>query len=187
MLDIIILFFLLFWFILFCVIGVFQVYYNFSNDKIGFLPSISSKLNKQLAIIFEKHIKDTSKYEFIERGAGLANISGYIQKNFNFKKVTAVEIDFITIFFGKLLAKLTRSKIEFVRQNVFDYKVPKKSVLYFYLTTSILEKLYQQGKLDGHVVISTTFKLKNLKPDESIKMNNFYRWMYVYDFRDKKK
>ena len=48
-----------------------------------------------------------------------------------------------------------------------------------------MEKLHKQGKFDGHLVVSTTFKLKEVEPVETIEMNNFYMRMYVYDFRKK--
>jgi hypothetical protein len=48
-----------------------------------------------------------------------------------------------------------------------------------------MEKMLRQGKFDGHLVVSTTFKLKKTEPVEIIEMNNFYMRMCVYDFRKK--
>lgn len=176
--------FLLFAILVF-IIAAFQVSYNASQDKIGFLPSLSGKLNQELTNIFYNHLKDPSKYSFVELGAGVANIAGYIAKQFDFKEVIAVELDPFVIFFGKLLNNFSPKPITFIRKNLFDYEIPKKSVLYCYLGTNIMERLYKEGRFDGHLVISTTFFLKHVEPDEVIKMKNFYMQMYVYDFRKK--
>jgi hypothetical protein len=165
--------------------AAFQVSYSFSKDKIGFLPSLSAKLTNELEKTFYKYLKDPSKYEFIELGAGVANIAGYVAKTFEFKKVVAVEIDPFVIFFGRLLNSFSTKPIEFIRKNLFDYEIPKKSVLYCYLGHTILEKMYKEGRLDGHLVISTTFRLEGVLPAEVIDMKNFYRRLYIYDFRGK--
>jgi len=163
----------------------FQLYYGFSKDKIGFLPSLSNKLNKEMENTFKKHLGDESKYIFVELGAGVANIAGYVAKQFDFKKVIAVEMDPFVILFGKILNSFSTKSIEFVKSNIFDYKIPKNSVLYCYLGHFILQKMYEEGLLDGHLVISTTFRLEAVLPDEVIEMNNFYKRLYVYDFRKK--
>lgn len=185
MLNLILLFLLLTSLVLISIFWIFQITYTVSQDKIGFLPSLSGKLNLQLLRIFDQYLHTPKDYSFVELGAGVANIAGFINKNFDFKKVIAVEIDPITIFFGKLINNLAGTNIEFYRKDIFAYKIPEKSVLYCYLGTHIIEKLYKQGKFDGHLVVSTTFKLKEVEPVEVIEMNNFYMRMYVYDFRKK--
>lgn len=169
------------------IFGVTQFYFNLSNDKIGFVPTLSGTLNKRLAEVFTKYLKDPSKYTFVELGSGVANISSYVSSQFNFKEVIAVEIDPLILTFGKFLNLFYKSKVKFVRRNIFNYEIPKKSVLYCYLTTSILERLLKENRFQGHLVISTTFKLKNVTPVEVIEMRNFYRRMYVYDFREQKR
>ena len=186
MFNLILLAFLLALLIFVGIFWIFQISYTFSNDKIGFLPTLSGKLNMQLFRIFEEYLHDPSQYSFVELGAGVANIAGMISKRFNFKEVVAVEIDPITVFFGKLINTFGGTTVNFIQKNIFDYDIPEGSVLYCYLGTHIMEKLYHAGKLDGHLVISTTFKLKEVEPVEVIEMNNFYLRMYVYDFRKKK-
>lgn len=168
------------------IIAAFQISYSFSKDKIGFLPSISGKLTNELEKTFYKHLKDPSKYTFVELGAGVANIAGFVANQFEFKKVVAVEVDPFVIFFGEILNMFSKKPIEFVRKNLFDYDTPKNSVLYCYLGHTILERMYKEGRLDGHLVISTTFRLEGVLPDEVIEMNNFYQRLFIYDFRNKK-
>ena len=185
MLNLLLLFLLITLLVLVSIFWIFQITYTLNKDKIGFLPSLSGKLNLQLLRIFDQYIHNTKDYSFVELGAGVANIAGFINKNFEFKKVIAVEIDPITIFFGKLFNNISGTNIEFHRKDIFAYQIPQKSVLYCYLGTHIMEKLHKQGKFDGHLVVSTTFKLKEVEPVETIEMNNFYMRMYVYDFRKK--
>jgi SAM-dependent methyltransferase len=185
MLNLVLLTLLLSLLIFVTIFWIFQISYTLSQDKIGFLPSLSGKLNMQLLRVFDHYLDETKEYSFVELGAGVANIAGMISKRFEFKDVIAVEIDPITVFFGKLLNNFAGTNVEFVRKDIFAYKIPSKSVLYCYLGTHIIEKLYQQGKFDGHLVVSTTFKLKEVEPVEVIEMNNFYMRMYVYDFRQK--
>jgi|688.fasta_scaffold159981_3 hypothetical protein len=185
MLNLIFLALLLALLIFLAIFWTFQISYTISQDKIGFLPSLSGKLNLQLLRIFDQYLHDPKDYSFVELGAGVANIAGFINKNFEFKEVIAVEIDPITVFFGKLINNISGTNVEFIRKDIFAYKIPQKSVLYCYLSTHIMEKMLRQGKFDGHLVVSTTFKLKKTEPVEIIEMNNFYMRMYVYDFRKK--
>lgn len=185
MLNLVLLTLLLSLLIFVTIFWIFQISYTISQDKIGFLPSLSGRLNMQLLRVFDHYLHDPAQYSFVELGAGVANIAGMISKRFQFKNVIAVEIDPVTVFFGKLLNNFAGTNVEFVRKDIFAYQIPSNSVLYCYLGTHIIEKLYKQGKFDGHLVVSTTFKLKDVEPVEVIEMNNFYMRMYVYDFRQK--
>jgi len=168
-------FLIIFWFI--------QVSLGLRKDTIGFVPSLSKKINLELINSIQKYVPNTSSYNFIELGAGLANITQFLASKFTFKKIVAVELDFFTIMGAKFLNLFSKNQVEFVHKNIFDYEVPKKSVIYCYLGNLIMEKLYKTGALKGSVVLSATFSIKDVKYTECIDLpGTFYRKLYVYDF-----
>ena len=169
---------------------LFQFSYSFDKNKIGYLPTNSKKVLNTLLEVFERFEIKEADYDFVELGCGLANVAGWVYSNHTFKKVIGVEMDFMTVFMARMLAKLKKQKLQLIRKNVFDFDIQDKSVIYCYLGHTILNNLYKQKKLDGHLVISLTFSLKNKQPDFKKSINVFYKDLYkdlyVYDLRDKK-
>jgi hypothetical protein len=183
-LTLLLVFILTFFLVLLFIFWVFQFSYSLDKNKIGYLPTNSKKVLNRLSKIFKQFEIEQKDYDFVELGCGTANISGWVSQNHDFKKIIGVEMDFMTIFMAKVLTKLKGQKVDLIRKNVFNYKIEKKSIIYCYLGHHILNNLYKQKKLDGHLVISLTFSLKDKKPDYKENVGLFYQNIYVYDFRD---
>lgn len=181
----IILIFILCFYSFFC---LFQIYLFIRKDTIPFLSTSSREVNQNLKKIFSKYLDaepDTQKPAFVELGCGLANILGWVKKNQSsyFREFIGVDIDYSIIACAKLWNFLKRQKVSLKRHNIFEYDIPKNSVLYCYLGTNIMDMLYKQGKLKGFLVISTTFAITEAEADQKFKLSNFYNSLYVYDFR----
>ncbi len=173
----------LFWFVI--VFWCFQIYYTINKDTIGLVPTASQKVLDSFAIINSEFGIVTENTKFVEIGAGLANVSGWVSKNHNFQEVIGVEIDGLTVLFAKIWNLWKRQKVNLIRKNVFNYEIPKGSVVYSYLTPNVLDKLYQQKKLNGSLIISLTFSINNLEPDWKIQLKSPYNRLLVWDLRHK--
>jgi hypothetical protein len=163
-----------------------QIYINYSSDKIGFVPSSSPKLSETMYKIVHQYIKKQEKYTFVELGSGLSNNTITAAKRFRFKRYIAVELDPFFVFFSKFLAFLNRVNIEFYIADLYKFKIPRDSIIYCYLANTIVTKLYKQGSFKGQLVISTTFKINDVKEAQSYYIGGIYGKVYVYDFRDAK-
>lgn len=170
--------------IIFIFISIFwinQIRYGLSSDRIVFMPTISKKVLTELTKILD--IENTENQYFVEFGAGLANIAGWISKNYCFRDIIAVEIDGQTIIMAKFWNFIKNQKLNFVQKNIFDYDLPKNSIVYIFLGKQVLTNLYLQKKLDGNLIISLTFNIKNLEPTKTINIGKPYNNLYIYDFR----
>lgn len=166
-------------------ICIYEFACNLSKYRIGYLPTISPKILNTILDIPKKYYSEKKSQElnFVELGSGLANVTTAISKNKTFGQNYAVEVDFVWHYLAKFMAFLGRAKINFVHKNVFKYTSPKDSVIYCYLGSSIIQRLYEEGFFKGNIMVSTTFWLKDVEPTETIKLGGFYGRVFVYDFR----
>lgn len=163
----------------------FQIYYTIAKNRIVFVPTFSKKVLKEIKKYIQKAKINTKEYNLVELGCGTANVSNWLLKNFEFKKAIGVEIDFITYFTAKFFSAFRKSKIQFIRKDVLKYDVPKQSVIYLYLRSTIVTQLYIQNKFKESLVFSLTFPIRGIKPSKTVELNNFYDKLYIYDFRSK--
>jgi SAM-dependent methyltransferase len=163
----------------------FQIYYTIAKNRIVFVPTFSKKVLKEIKKYIQKAKINTKEYNLVELGCGTANVSNWLLKNFEFKKAIGVEIDFITYFTAKFFSAFRKSKIQFIRKDVLKYDVPKQSIIYLYLRSTIVTQLYIQNKFKESLVFSLTFPIRGIKPSKTVKLNNFYDKLYIYDFRSK--
>ncbi|MEI6728901.1 MAG: rRNA adenine N-6-methyltransferase family protein [bacterium] len=163
-----------------------QIYINYSSDKIGFVPSSSPKLSQAMYKIVHEYIKKQEKYTFVELGSGISNNTITAAKRFRFKRFIAVELDPFLVVFSKFFAFLNKVNIEFYVADLYKFQIPKDSIIYCYLGNTIVTKLYKQGSFKGQLVISTTFKINDVKETQSHYIGGIYRKIFVYDFRGEK-
>jgi SAM-dependent methyltransferase len=163
----------------------FQIYYTIAKNRIVFVPTFSKKVLKEIKKYIQKAKINTKEYNLVELGCGTANVSNWLLKNFEFKKAIGVEIDFITYFTAKFFSAFRKSKIQFIRKDVLKYDVPKQSIIYLYLRSTIVTQLYIQNKFKESLVFSLTFPIRGIKPSKTVELNNFYDKLYIYDFRSK--
>jgi hypothetical protein len=160
-----------------------QLKLNHNKYTIGFLPTISPTLNKELVKISHRYIPNQAKFSFVELGSGVANITAYMSKNTQFKSYIAVELDWLTIQFGKLINFFKTKQILYIQKNVFDYTLPHSSFVYCFLGGAIIDRLADEGGFENCLVVSASFPLSKIKPTETIPLKNFYKNLYIYDFR----
>lgn len=135
--------------------------------------------------IIKKYIPDTREYCLIEPGAGLGKVAEYLARHLEWADVAAVELGPVILTFGRIRAFIRRAPITFVHQNIFDFETPCPSVVYCYLTSDLLNRLYKNGQLNGSLVISLTFPLTGVRPTETIELKSWQARLLVYDFRKK--
>jgi 16S rRNA A1518/A1519 N6-dimethyltransferase RsmA/KsgA/DIM1 with predicted DNA glycosylase/AP lyase activity len=161
-----------------------QLYYGFATDRIVFFPTNVNKIEKQLDIIINKYLPQTTDYEIVELGCGTGNVLRHLVKKFAWKRAVGVELDWMTYSAAKFFSRKTN--IEIVQDDIFKYKIEQKSLVYCFLGSEIMDKLYQQKQFDNHIVISLDFPIRQLAAQEIIELPGFsiQKRLYVYDLRN---
>jgi SAM-dependent methyltransferase len=162
-------------------------WYAINPKRVVFVPSKVSVIEAGVKQLMEKYLPDQSDYTFVEVGSGTGNVARFFERTFHFQKYLAIEVDFLVYWLGKFFNWKAKSQVEMVCQDIFKYTIPKKSLVYCYITHTIMQKLLEQGQLDGTIVIALTFKIPSQQYQERIDLHNpFYGALYLYDFRDKR-
>ncbi len=165
------------------VVAISQLRFNSRPNRIGFLPSIIPGLDGILKPVFTTFKIDVKDFILYEPGCGLATTSHNLHKNLGFKKVIGVEGEYWTFQGARLLNLVFNRKIEIIQSDVIEYEMADKAIIIAYLGNSILTRMYEQGKLKNHFVVSITFAIDDLEPTQVIKINGFYKQIFIYDFR----
>jgi hypothetical protein len=169
-------------FIVFCI----ESMLNSLPNRVGYVSSQTDKCLPILKNIIAKYVPDTSKIEYVEPGAGLAHIARHMAQDYTWKGVTAIDLNLSLTIGGWILSRLYKAPVHFVHQNIFRAIYPKNALLYCYLTSPILDQLYQKGKFEGCLVVALTFTISTVTPTEEIPLDGWQKNMRVYDFRTKK-
>ena len=190
------------WFLLVLVWGFYQVrqFYKFSHkDDVGLVTSNLNNLKNILEQILEsdKKVSTLDTKYFIELGSGRAVISDYIAQNYLFKKVIAIENDWlihtwastIHLIKVKLLRVSYKTNLSYINQSVFDFDYLKhdgSKIFYCYLFPQILDKLYKEGVFKNSIVISLSFQIPNLQASQTHEIPNglLQKKLFIYDFAD---
>ncbi len=202
------------WLLLIVIWAFYQLkqFYKFSQkDNVGLVTTNLNNIKSILDQIIQKQQKTSnlSTSYFTELGSGRGIISNYISKNYLFKKVIAIENDWlihtwakITHFINYLINYLIKTKllkhknfktnnslsqIDYVNQSVFDYdydSLEGPKIFYCYLFPQILDKLYEQGVFKNSTVISLSFEITNLEATEVFDIPDGFlqRKLFVYEF-----
>jgi hypothetical protein len=126
---------------------------------------------------------DTQSYHFVELGCGMAKVSRYVNQKYDWASVVGVEGEPIVLSFARLRNYFSKKKIRIIRENLFKVELPQRSIIYCYLTTSMMDKLYREGRLFGKLVVSLSFHITGVEPTEEFSVIGFQRRLLVYDFR----
>lgn len=156
-----------------------------SKDHIGYLPTNLNTVGPILVDVIKKYIKDDIKsYNLVEPGAGMGNVAHLLAQKFTFKKVIAVEDEQGLLMVARFRQRFFRqTKIDFIKSNVLDYQILEKSVVYCYLLSEIITKMYEKGLFKDKLAITLTFPIKGVEPTETIDVGGFAKKVLVYDFR----
>jgi SAM-dependent methyltransferase len=169
--------------ILLLIIWMHQLYYGFATDRIVFFPTNVKKIDSELDIIINKYLPTTKDYELVELGCGAGNVLRHLSKKFEWKKSTGVELDWMTFIVAKFLSRKT--DINIVQDDIFKHKIEQKSLVYCFLGSEIMDKLYKQNQFDNHLLISLDFRIHDVEATEVFELPGFsiQKRLYVYDFR----
>lgn len=151
--------------------------------RIGYVSSDLRTCFPVLKKVVEKYIPDTTQVTFMEPGSGVGHLTRLMARAFTWKEVTSCDISFTYSAIARLLNLRYRLPIRFLRNNLFALEYPPGSFIYTYLSVAILDRLHQEGKLAGCLVVSLTFPLTSVSPTEEIPLPNWQQRILVYDFR----
>lgn len=151
---------------------------------IGYLPTVLKKLKKPLANIIQKYYHNkTEQVVLVEAGAGFGHVAEYLANKYKFKKVLAIEDEFSLFWLAKIYHQCKSTKIQFVKDDVVNFQNPQNSLIYSYLLPDIVTEMYRRGRLKNSILVSLTFSIKDIEPDELINIPNFQQKLLIYDFR----
>lgn len=169
--------------ILLLVIWVHQLYYGFATDRIVFFPTNVKKIDSELDIVINKYLPQTQDYDLVELGCGTGSVLRHLNNKFVWKKATGVELDWMTYTVAKFLARKTNTEI--IQDDIFKHKIEQKSLVYCFLGSEIMDKLYTQKQFDNHLVVSLDFRISGVDANEVFELPGFsiQKRLYVYDFR----
>lgn len=159
---------------------------NCRPNRIIYHGTNLAEQGEKLQDIISRYISDTSTYNLVEPGAGMGKVAEYLGKRLPWQRIVAIEIGPVLYYLGIIRAIILRSKLEFIKKDIFDYPIPSQSVVYCYLSGEMLTKLYKEGRLNGQLVICLTFSIDDLKPNEEITLRSWQKRLLVYDLREKK-
>lgn len=152
-------------------------YLTGNSDYSTHLGKSASSLHNEIEGI------STADYHFVELGCGMAKVSRYVNTKYTWKDVVGVEGELVVLTFARLRNFIAKKKIRLVRANLFKIDIPKKSVVYCYLTTPMMDKLYKDGRLFGKLVISLSFQITGVQATEKFSVMGFQQKVLVYDLR----
>lgn len=115
-------------------------------------------------------------------GSGYGNVIVTIAKNFQPQQIIGFEVSPLPFIVSKLRT-FGRKNIQVNYQNILKVDLTRADIIFCYLWPTLLEKLatkFSKELKQNTVVISLTFKIKGLKEDQIIKINN--KKIYLYRF-----
>jgi SAM-dependent methyltransferase len=131
------------------------------------LPTSRRATKAVLKIIAEQK----NARNFYDLGCAHGSFSVRIKRVSPNLSMTAVDNDIIRIFFARIRALLSKSKINFLRKNIFDVDLSNADIVYTYLWYDLmppLEKKLQQELKSGAIVITNTSKFPTWKPIQTV-------------------
>lgn len=152
---------LIFWTALFILFLLFAYYWIWGMFKgAPYYPSKKSSVEQIL-----KQLNRLSKPNIAELGAGDGRVAiAAAKKGY---KVTAFEINPILTIISRVLSKLHGVELEIRQENFLNTDLSEFNVLITYLYPGIMNKLEEKINREmkpGSVIISNTFRFKELKP-----------------------
>ena len=170
--------------LLFIAYYLFRLLWSIAHPKHAVLISTNTKHVKKLFLkVINDYVPDTKKTTFLEIGAGYAKRTRIAAYDYSWKSIVALELKWSVVTFIKLRNIFHKYPIHFLAKDIFKYEISQNSVVYSYMTTSIINKLYEMNKFNGCLVISLSFMINGLTPTAAFKVDGFQKKLYVYDFR----
>ncbi len=172
--------------LLFFIFFVLLVYFIFFVSQFyniiffNYPPFLSTKLESIAKIISLIKIKDGAVV--YEIGCGRARFLRKIETIYPTTELIGVENLFSIYFINKFRLKLQGSKIKLLNKDLLKLNLQTADIIYCYLNNNIMiqleNKIIKECK-KGTQIISQTFSLPNLKPDNTIFLNNKKIYFYI--------
>lgn len=159
-----------------------QIFYTWNNSRVVFLPTNTKLIQDKVLGLIKKYELKTEEMSLIELGCGRA---GFLRSmsSMNWKEKVGIEGQFILSVKSKLLNFGRNIKI--IHGDIFNYEIPKNSLVYCYLGVKNMNELYESNKLQGSAVISLDYAINGIEPQECIYLSErkVQNTLYFYDFR----
>lgn len=157
-------------------------------NRVVYMSSSSKEIKQSLKEIIQKYIiqkgYQTSDYTVIEPGAGFAFISEWLLSQYAWKSAQAIELRNSIVLLARFRLWLKRvTLLKFSKQDIFEMELQGLTCMYCYLTTPIITRLYNEGKMKNCLVVCVTFQIETVTCTEMIPLKNWQKAIYVYDFR----
>jgi hypothetical protein len=177
--------------VLFAVIGICLVYLwdAWQNCRPGRTVYVGSNRKIVCSIvpsILEKYAIDPSRFIWVEPGAGMGEVSGCMS-SYPWKEMHALEIGTVLFCTGKLLSILKKWPLHWQKGDVLKMNWPRPAVVYCYLFTEVITRMYKGGQFKNSLVMTLTFPIEGVEPTETIPVSGWQQQIFIYDLRDHKK
>jgi hypothetical protein len=159
-----------------------QIFYTWNNGRVVFLPTDLKITKDKILGIIKKYDLKTEVMPLIELGCGRA---GFLRSMsvINWKEKIGIEGQFVLSIKSKVLN--FGQKIKIIHGDIFNFKIPKNSLVYCYLGIKNMNELYKSKELNGSAIISLDYAIEGVEPQETISLSNkkVQNTLYFYDFR----
>lgn len=161
-------------FVFICVITVIT---TLVTAKVPYVPSKKSLVKK----IFST-LKPAKNKNFLDLGCGDGRVLYYAEKHYHLTAI-GYEISLLPYLIAKLGKLLGRYKSQVLMKNFFHENLAEADYVFCYLFPETVTKLYDKLKKEcksGTILVSNTFKVKDLIPDNIIQTEDKKQIAYLY-------
>lgn len=123
-------------------------------------------------ILPEINLKGTET--IYELGAGQADFLRSLEQKYPKANLIGVEYSRWVYWLTSLILRREKSRIKFIRQNLFETDIKKADLIYVYLIPTMMGKLSEKIRLEcrpGTIVISYIFSIPNLTISKKLDIN----------------
>lgn len=169
--------------------GLIAIREFWANQKPGRILYVGSKMRNAgptVVSTLKKYLQNNSEsYIVVDLGAGLGLAINYLAAAMPWQGAEAIEISWLYVLVGRFLTMLRGlgGKVVWRCQDIFSYESSEQRVLYCYISRDMLKRLYDEGKMQGALVLSLTFPIPDCPEAEQIAVPGWQKVLYVYDFR----
>ena len=164
------------WFWFWCT----QIRDSLRPDRIVYLSSPVAKIKKPVGAIIEDY--RLQELPFLEFGSGIGNTARMLA-SLSSHTVDAYEVNtLLNITHTLINCAKNITNINIIKGDIFDLK-PSQSLIYCFLSTTMLTMLYRKGVFEGNIVIVLKFTIEGVEPSRIIEIGGSHAKLSIFDFR----